>query len=98
MRLVRFRRDLFRDLPARSTLPSFSEIRGAADGRLWIREHSIPMQDHELWVVLGERWVPEQWVEMPADLDVLDLSRDRVLVRGRGEFGKHLVEVYAIEH
>lgn len=97
MRLVRFRRDLFRDLPARSTLPSFSEIRGAADGRLWIREHSIPTQDHEVWVVLGEGWVPEQWVEIPADLDVLDLSRDRVLVRGRGHFGEHLVEVYAIQ-
>jgi len=97
MNIVEFRRFLLRDLPARATLPAFSAIKGAADGRLWIRGYSDPTQDHDVWVVLSEDLVPEEWIEMPRGMNVLDMSADRVLVLTRGEYREPIVEVYEIE-
>lgn len=97
IRGVEFNRRLLRDLPARSTLPRFSAIKGAADGRLWIRGYSDPTQERDVWVVLSEDLVPEAWVEMPRGLNVLDVSADRVLVLTRGEYREPIVEVYEIE-
>jgi hypothetical protein len=88
---------LLAGLPSRSTLPSFSDIRNAAKGRLWIRGYSSPTQDYDTWVRLSEEWVPQQWVEIPKALIVLDFSEDQVLVRRRGEFGEDIIEVYPIE-
>lgn len=88
---------LLKDLPARPTLPGFSAIKGASDGRLWIREYPKPMQDQVAWIAFSEAWVREERVEMPTTLRVLDFSDDRVLVLSKGEFGEDVVEVYSIE-
>jgi hypothetical protein len=97
IRGVEFNRRLLRDLPARATLPAFSAIRGAADGRLWIRGYSDPTQARDVWVVLSQELVPEEWIEMPRGMNVLDMSADRVLVLTRGEYREPIVEVYEIE-
>jgi hypothetical protein len=96
-RRVEVLRYLLRDLPARSTIPGFSGLIGGADGRLWIKQYVGPEADHEIWVAVGEGGDPEEWLEVPTDLQVLDLSEDRLLVRARGPFNEVLLEVYAIE-
>jgi hypothetical protein len=90
-------RELLENLPARSTIPGFSGIRGSADGRLWIKQYVAPRADHEIWVAVGEDGHPEEWLEVPTGLQIFDISESRVLVRTRGPLGEEVLEVYAIE-
>ena len=85
------------DLPARSTLPAFSAMKGGADGLLWIREYPDPLQDQVVWVGFSEAWERKKRITMPVRLNVLDISEDRVLVLARGAHDETLIEVYPIE-
>lgn len=78
-------------LPARSTLPRFSDMRGGADGRLWLREYPTPDADSVLWVGFGSTWSPEVRVRLPADLMVLDIEETRVLATTRAEGSEAVV-------
>jgi len=84
------------ELPVRASLPSFSDIKGGADGRLWIREYPTPEQSEVTWVALDDQGSPAQWVVVPVSLDVVDLSEDRILVLARGDYEEDLLEVYGI--
>jgi hypothetical protein len=95
--IVEAHRYLLQDLPAHSTIPGFSGIVGGADGRLWIKQYAGPEADHEIWVAVGEGGEAEEWLEVPTNLQVLDLSEGRVLVRTRGPFNEELLALYAIE-
>ena len=88
---------LLEDLPARSTLPGFSDMKGGTDGLLWIREYPDPLQEEVVWVGFSEAWERKKRIAMPASLRVLDISEDRVLVRAKGPFDETLIEVYPIE-
>ena len=88
---------LLEDLPARSTLPAFSAMKGGADGLLWIREYPDPLQDQVVWVGFSEAWERKKRITMPTSLDVLDISEDRVLVQAKGALDETLIEVYPIE-
>ena len=88
---------LLEDLPARSTLPAFSAMKGGADGLLWIREYPDPLQDQVVWVGFSEAWERKKRITMPTSLDVLDISEDRVLVQAKGALDEILIEVYPIE-
>ena len=88
---------LLEDLPARSTLPAFSAMKGGADGLLWIREYPNPLQDQVVWVGFSEAWERKKRITMPVSLNVLDISEDRVLVLARGAHDETLIEVYPIE-
>ena len=95
--ITEFRLRLLEDLPARPTLPGFSDMKGGADGLLWIREYPDPLQDQVVWVGFSEAWERKKRIEMPANLNVLDISEDRVLVRARGAYDETLIEIYPIE-
>jgi hypothetical protein len=88
---------LLEDLPARSTLPAFSAMKGGADGLLWIREYPNPLQDQVVWVGFSEAWERKKRITMPVRLHVLDISEDRVLVQAKGALDETLIEVYPIE-
>ena len=88
---------LLENLPARSTLPAFSAIKGGADGLLWIREYPDPLQDQVVWVGFSEAWERKKRITMPVRLHVLDISEDRVLVQAKGTYDETLIEVYALE-
>ena len=88
---------LLEDLPARSTLPAFSAMKGGADGLLWIREYPNPLQDQVVWVGFSEAWERKKRITMPVSLNVLDISEDRVLVLARGAHDETVIEVYPIE-
>lgn len=68
-------------LPARSTLPAFSDLLGGADGRLWIREATSPDRESALWVGVDESFRPELRIEVPIGMEVLDIDHGRVLTR-----------------
>ena len=87
---------LLEDLPARSTLPAFSAMKGGADGLLWIREYPNPLQDQVVWVGFSEAWERKKRITMPVRLHVLDISEDRVLVQAKGAHDEDLIEVYPI--
>ncbi len=92
-----FRLDLLdAGLPARPTLPSFSAMRGGADGLLWIREYPNPFQDEVVWVGFREAWERKKRLVVPTKLNVLDLAEDRILVRAVGAHDQTLLEVYPI--
>ena len=95
--ITEFRLRMLEDLPARPTLPSFSDMRGGADGLLWIREYPNPLQDQVAWVGFNEAWERKKRLAMPTSLHVLDFSEDRVLVRARGAHDETLIEVYPIK-
>ena len=95
--MTEFRLGLLEDLPARSTLPAFSAMKGGADGLLWIREYPNPLQDQVAWVGFSEAWERKKRIAMPASLHVLDISEDRVLVKAKGAHDETLIEVYRIE-
>lgn len=94
-RVAEFRRGLLDGLPARSTLPAFSAMLGASDGRLWVREYPNPMQTSVVWLGFNDRFELEKRVETPVKLQVLDFARGRVLVRTRGEHGQDVVAVFS---
>ena len=87
---------LLEDLPARSTLPAFSAMKGGADGLLWIREYPNPLQDQVVWVGFSEAWERKKRITMPVRLHFLDISEDRVLVQAKGAHDEDLIEVYPI--
>ena len=87
---------LLEDLPARSTLPAYSAMKGGADGLLWIREYPNPLQDQVVWVGFSEAWERKKRITMPVRLHVLDISEDRVLVQAKGAHDEDLIEVYPI--
>lgn len=94
-RFAALRRTLFEaGVPARSTLPAFSDLLGGADGRLWIREFPLPGQDTVLWVGLDETLRPAVRMEVPIELEVLDIDHDRVLVRSRAS--ERIVQVHPL--
>ena len=96
--ITEFRRRLLAELPARPTLPSFSAMKGGANGLLWIREYPDPLQDQVVWVGFSETWERKKRITMPVSLDVLDISADRgVLVKTTGAHDETLIEVYPIE-
>ena len=95
--MTEFSLGLLEDLPARPTLPAFSAMKGGADGLLWIREYSNPLQDQVAWVGFNEAWERKKRITMPASLHVLDISEDRVLVKAKGAHDETLIEVYPIE-
>ena len=95
--MTEFRLRLLEDLPARPTLPAFSAMKGGADGLLWIREYPNPLQDQVVWVGFNEAWERKKRITMPANLHVLDISEDRVLVKAKGAHDETLIEVYRIE-
>ena len=88
---------LLEDLPARTTLPAFSAMKGGADGLLWIREYPNPLQDQVVWVGFSEAWERKKRITMPMRLNVLDISEDRVLVQAKGALDETLIEVYPLE-
>lgn len=96
--IAEFHLRLLEDLPARPTLPGFSDMKGGADGLLWIREYPDPFQDQVVWVGFSEAWERKKRIAMPVSLHVLDISDDRVLVRAKGALDETLIEVYPIEH
>ncbi len=87
---------LLEDLPARATLPAFSDMMGGADGLLWIREYPNPLQEEVVWVGFSEAWERKKRITMPVRLNVLDISEDRVLVQAKGALDEELVEVYPL--
>lgn len=95
--LKEFRLRLLEDLPARSTLPSFSAIKGGADGRLWIREYGNPLQDMAVWIGLSESGERERRIEIPKAFNVQDISDSKVIVLAKGEFDEDIIEVYSLE-
>lgn len=84
-------------LPARSTLPAYSAIKGGADGRLWIREFPNPLQERAAWIGVSQSGQRQRRLEIPMGLEVMDISDRRVIVSRRGPFREHVVEVYAME-
>lgn len=68
-------------IPARSTLPAFSDLIGGADGRLWVRESVPPDGRSALWVGVDGSFRPTGRVDVPIDLEVLDFHEGRVLLR-----------------
>lgn len=91
-----FSRGLIEDLPARATLPAFSEMKGGADGLLWIREYPNPFQEEVVWVGFTEAWERKKRITMPVGMTVLDIAEGRVLARNRGANDEELVEVYPL--
>ncbi len=95
--MAEFQLRLLEDLPARPTLPSFSDMKGGADGLLWIREYPDPLQDQVVWVGFSEVWERKKRIAMPANLNVVDFSEDRVLVQAKGAHDETLIKIYPIE-
>ncbi len=87
---------LLEDLPARATLPAFSDMMGGADGLLWIREYPNPLQEEVVWVGFSEAWERKKRITIPVGMTVLDIAEDRVLARGWGAHDEELIEVYPL--
>ena len=87
---------LLEDLPARATLPAFSDMMGGADGLLWIREYPNPLQEEVVWVGFTEAWERKMRITVPVDMAVLDIAENRVLVQAKGALDEELVEVYPL--
>ena len=88
---------MLEDMPARATLPAFSDMMGGADGLLWIREYANPLQEEVVWVGFTEAWERKKRITIPVGMTVLDIAEDRVLVQAQGALDETLIEVYPIE-
>ncbi len=96
-RLQDFRLALLESLPARNTLPAFSDLLGGSDGRLWLRAYPTPVQTEVSWLGLNHRHEVNRIVRVPVAFEILDFAEDRVLVLERGEYGEELIAVFPIE-
>jgi hypothetical protein len=83
-------------LPPPSTLPGFRMVRIAADGRLWIREPDVSPAGTRAWTIVDPSGRASSVVELPGRLDPLEIERERVTGRWRGESDVNFVRTYSI--
>lgn len=93
----RFRASLLDGLPARETLPAFSELEGDGEGRLWLREYPIPgVTEEAVWLVVDPDAGPVARVRLPPELEILDIAHEHVVVLAEGPLGQQIIEVYEL--
>jgi hypothetical protein len=88
---------IYDDLPTREgRLPAYSEIAADTDGYLWVREYPEPGELGNAWDVFGPggRWLGS--VQMPADLDVLEIGIGYVLGVWESELGVEQIRLYPV--
>ena len=91
----KFRSELLEGLPARTTVPPFSDLKGDRQGRLWLREYPIPGRvGPATWIVVEPPSTVLGRVELPADVEVLDISHGHVVILREGALGQEILEVY----
>jgi hypothetical protein len=82
-------------LPEPTTAPGFRMVRIAEDGRLWIREAEVSASGTRIWTIVEPSGRPTSMIELPAQLDPLEIGRETVTGRWRGESDVNFVRTYA---
>lgn len=83
-------------IPYPRTLPPYSDLHAGADGRVWVRESSLPRE----WSRPGGWWIfspdgrPLARVQLPPRALLLDAGRDWVLLREMDEQQREIVSLY----
>lgn len=91
------RREIFREMPTRSTFPAYERFVAAEDGHLWVEGYRRPGQDPPPWSVFSSdgRWLGD--VVLPTGLEPMWIDGDFVAGVWRdGEDGPETVRVYRI--
>jgi hypothetical protein len=83
-------------MPVPETMPAYSELRVAADGRLWIRENRNAPDDPQEWRILNPDGEPAARVTIPSGLELLDAGGDFVIVLARDELHVEEVRLYEL--
>lgn len=78
-------------------LPLFSRPYGDAEGAVWLSEYTFPgRQPQRFYVVTAEgEWLGE--VELPGPMEVLAITRDRLLAVERDEWDVQAISLYRID-
>ncbi len=95
--LLEYSRDLWTSLPARDTLPRFSELRGDRAGHLWVRAYVLPTADSVTWARMDAGFDAEGRVVVPAGWRILDQEGDRLLVALRDAADRWIVRMLRAE-
>jgi hypothetical protein len=83
-------------LPNRRTLPAFSDLRADADGNIWVAQYPPPDASERHWIVLDSLLQPFATIEVPSNLEILDLRGGRLVARTEDDLGRQAVVVYPI--
>jgi hypothetical protein len=83
-------------LPPPAASPGFRVVLVAEDGRLWIREPATSGAGTTSWTIVDASGRPVSAVDLPAQLDPLEIRPDAVTGRWRGESDVNFVRTYAI--
>lgn len=85
-------------LTHRSTRPAFSVMHSDMLGRVWVAEHADPgSSGFRRWLVLDDAFSPLARVDIPADIEVLAIGRDRIAVLRTDELGIQTILAMIIE-
>lgn len=85
-----------RALPARGTLPAFSELVADAQDQVWVAESVSPEARSRRWIVLDTLLLLIATIEIPRDIQILHIRGDRLAALVSDELGLQTVRVYRI--
>jgi hypothetical protein len=85
-----------RELPMPPALPAFERIETDAEGNLWVQQFQRPGQAEHEWTVFDPRGVWLGSIELPARLEVTDISGDAILGIARDDLGVERIHAYAL--
>jgi hypothetical protein len=72
-------RELANRIAVHNTLPGFSIAHVAADGRVWVRDYTVPEEDSRSWSVFSRNGELEGRVSIPPTLRVLRFGTNDVI-------------------
>lgn len=86
----------YRDMPFAEVVPHYELIRVDGQGRLWVREGTVPDQAEAGWAVFDAEGRLLGQVVLPTDVHPLEIGTDYLLARAVDELGVQTVELYAL--
>jgi len=94
----REREGLFSAMPVAEEFPALDRLEVDRIGNVWIRMYPRPRdRGPHGWLVFSPTGRIRATIDLPRELDVLDIGEDYVLGRTRGDFDEEYVRLYRIQ-
>jgi hypothetical protein len=74
-----------------TTLPAFENVVRGADGKLWLADASHTDASKRRWTVLSAGWEVPAFVDLPSQLEILNVGRSEILGVVRGNRSDSIV-------
>ncbi len=91
-------REEFREMPTPDVMPAFGNLVADAEGYLWVERFRGPLQDEPpRYDILDPEGRVVGWVELPREMELLEIGSDYVMGLVRDELDVEYVRMYGLD-